>query len=110
MKIRKNCKNEIIECETTDNDFIFIKKYYDLAREFKKEKVINLNMSQIGRRYYSSTEKAFQYLINNEAYTIVSKPFKYHNSHNITPAEVKGLRSQLRRSKLHNERSNTKGI
>ena len=68
MKINKMCSNEIIQCESTEDKYIFIKKYYDLEGNYRYEKAINLLQNRIGRIFRSNTEDAFNYLINNEGY------------------------------------------
>ena len=72
MKINKQCTQETIECESTDNEYVFVKRNYDVSGNFKKEKHIDINESPIGkrRRYCSSVENAFQFLIENEGYIL----------------------------------------
>lgn len=68
MKINKMCTGEIIECETTENEYTFRKKYFDLEGNYKKEKIIHISEIRIGNKFCSSVEKAFDYLVNNEGY------------------------------------------
>ena len=72
MKIEKTCKNEIIECESTAIDHIYIKKYYSLDGNFKRRKEINTNTNRIGERYRRNVKDAFEYFIYNDGYRFIS--------------------------------------
>ena len=71
MKIEKMCKNEIIECESTSLEYIYVKKYYDLEGNLKRCKEINTDTNRIGGRFRADVKDAFEYFIYNEGYRVI---------------------------------------
>lgn len=68
MKIQKVCTQEIIECESTAERYVYIKRQFTLDGTLKKEKPINVNMNRIGGKFQASANHALESLILREGY------------------------------------------
>lgn len=71
MKIQKKCTQEIVQYETTSDDNIYIKKQFTLGGVLKRTKELNINQSQVGRKFCRSSEQALNHLIDQEGYEVI---------------------------------------
>lgn len=68
MKIQKVCTQEIIECESTEEPDVYIKRQFTLDGNLKKEKKIDVNMNRICGKFQASAKHALESLVLREGY------------------------------------------